>query len=402
MELEENKITITTIRQYHKLLIDNTDAFSKLEFKTYKGWIIYSLSLVVLVCIPCVLILLITGLLSGVFSWSLLVGVSMIPFMFILPLTLMMTYIHNYRQPKKLRKYILQGLTTFQWDTLINEVEQTKFECYKENFLFRTEARHWQMKGHHGWVICMIVPFYIPLMIDNVEEYLINIEGYLKDRCIFVVERDIAYFTVPVKLFPMLDLKKNIEDLFYVFKRFNLQPATYYSPLEILNKVPSTIEICAKTVFDCKIDYKWIDWAKCMLDAGFVNDDMKFFAERIIGADQQNELRDQVVILIREFNLDISKSDMLINYILFLLREHQNGKIAVLDIIQSLNELYISSGLNQLVAFNQLHNAKIALVETGNQDFWTEHVLSQDNVDQYIINYLIALSKNEKPFSEII
>lgn len=97
MDLEENKISLTAVRQYLKLLISNVDVFTRLEFKTLRGWMLYSLSLVFALCFPCVIILFITGLLSGNIELELLVAVSLIPFMFILPLTLLLTFIHNYR-----------------------------------------------------------------------------------------------------------------------------------------------------------------------------------------------------------------------------------------------------------------------------------------------------------------
>ena len=76
---------------------------------------LYSFSLVFVLCAPCVIILLITGLLSGNMELELLVEISLTPFMFILPLTLLLTFIHNYRLPKTLRKYILRGLNTLAY-----------------------------------------------------------------------------------------------------------------------------------------------------------------------------------------------------------------------------------------------------------------------------------------------
>lgn len=56
MDLEENKISLTAVRQYLKLLISNVDVFTRLEFKTLRGWMLYSLSLVFALCFPCVII----------------------------------------------------------------------------------------------------------------------------------------------------------------------------------------------------------------------------------------------------------------------------------------------------------------------------------------------------------
>lgn len=46
MELEENKISISTIKQYLQLIIHDLGKFTHLEFLTLKGWLLYSLSLV--------------------------------------------------------------------------------------------------------------------------------------------------------------------------------------------------------------------------------------------------------------------------------------------------------------------------------------------------------------------
>ena len=61
MELEENKISISTIKQYLQLIIHDLGKFTHLEFLTLKGWLLYSLSLVTILCIPCMAILIITG-----------------------------------------------------------------------------------------------------------------------------------------------------------------------------------------------------------------------------------------------------------------------------------------------------------------------------------------------------
>lgn len=104
MELEENKISISTIKQYLQLIIHDLGKFTHLEFLTLKGWLLYSLSLVTILCIPCMAILIITGLISGNIPLDLLIAISLIPFIFILPLTLTLTFINNYKRPKTLRK----------------------------------------------------------------------------------------------------------------------------------------------------------------------------------------------------------------------------------------------------------------------------------------------------------
>lgn len=98
--LHEDKISFADIIKYLSLLKGNMDELNLLEFKTIKGWLVYSLSLVLLLCISCVIILLATGLLSGNIDSGLLWAVSFIPFIFILPLTLLLTFINNYRKPK--------------------------------------------------------------------------------------------------------------------------------------------------------------------------------------------------------------------------------------------------------------------------------------------------------------
>ena len=101
--------------------------------------------------------------------------------------------------------------------------------------------------------------------------------------------------------------------------------------------------------------------------------------------------------LICEFNLNIDKDDVLTNYIGFLLYENRLGNRMVLDVIESLNNLYLASGIPELQHFSHLYKAKVELDRTGEQIFWTKEVLSQDNVDSYIINYLLAFYEKRMP-----
>ncbi|MCS2891888.1 hypothetical protein [Parabacteroides faecis] len=210
MDLEENKISLTAVRQYLKLLISNVDVFTRLEFKTLRGWMLYSLSLVFALCFPCVIIFFITGLLSGNIELELLVTVSLIPFMFILPLTLLLTFIYNYRLPKVLRKCILNGLERCRWDGPIQQVGQTTFECFRDSCLFRTEVRLWKDKGRERRFISMIIPYFIPKSVEDEEKYMNDVDSYLEGRCIFEIKQDMAFIMVPVKLFPRLDLGGSI------------------------------------------------------------------------------------------------------------------------------------------------------------------------------------------------
>lgn len=322
MDLEENKISLAAIKQYLKLIIYNVDEFNKLEFKTLRGWMLYSLSLVFALCVPCVIVLFITGLLSGDLEVGLLVAVSLIPFMFILPLTLLLTFIHNYRSPKVLRKYILNGLERYRWDDPIQQVGQTAFECFRDGFLFRTEVCLWKDKRRERRFISMIIPYFIPKSAEDKEKYMNDIAAYLEGRCLFEIKQDMAYIMVPVKLFSRLNLDKSIEELLYVMKRFDLHACTFYSPQDILNAVPETFEILAMTAFDAKIDLKWIDWASSMLNAGFTNENMRNLSKQIPDSNTQKKLREQVEVLICEFNLDIPAEYVLMNYIRYLLLEH--------------------------------------------------------------------------------
>lgn len=397
MELEENKVTIATIKQYLGFLVHNVDEFTKLEFCSLKGWFLYSLSLVIVICVPCVLFLIITGLLSGNISWDLLIGVSIIPFIFILPLTLTLTFFYNYKLPKKLRRNILLGLEQQQWDSPILQVGKREFECMKEGFFFRTEARIWENKGREKWYICMIVPYYLSKEIENKGKYVDDMVGYLKERSIFEIKQDMAFFTVEFKIFAKLDLTKSITELLYVMKRFGLKACTTYSPIAILNEVHNTPEILAMTAFDVEIDQRWMDWANKMIEAGFINENMKNFAGHVPSKENHKILKEQMEALICEFNLNIDKDDVLTNYIGFLLYENRLGNRTVLDVIESLNSLYLASGIPELQHFSRLYKAKVELDRTGEQIFWTKEVLSQDNVDSYIINYLSAFYEKRMP-----
>ena len=233
MELEENKISISTIKQYLQLIIHDLGKFTHLEFLTLKGWLLYSLSLVTILCIPCMAILIITGLISGNIPLDLLIAISLIPFIFILPLTLTLTFINNYKRPKTLRKYILQGLGLYLWDSPPKKVSQTAFECIKEGKLFRIEVCLLKNEGKEDWFTCMIIPYYIPKSIKDKEQHIENVNRYLSEKCIFEIKQDMAFFTIPVKVFPKLDLNKSIEELLYAMRRFDLRTSTFYNPTAI-------------------------------------------------------------------------------------------------------------------------------------------------------------------------
>lgn len=397
MNLEENKISLTAIRQYLMLLIYNIDEFTKLEFKTLRGWMLYSLSLVFALCVPCVIVLFITGLLSGDIALELLVAVSLIPFIFILPLTLLLTFTHNYRLPKTLRKHILSGLERYPWDDSIQQIGQTAFECRRDGYLFRTEVRLWKDKGRERRFISMIIPYFIPKSVEDGERYMDDIDSYLKGRCIFEIKQDMAFFMVPVKLFPRSDLNRSIEELLYAMKRFDLHTCTFYDPSAVLNAIPETLEILAMTVFGVKIDSKWIDWAKSMLNAGFINENMRNLSDQTPDNNNQQELRKQVEVLICEFNLDIPKEYILMNYIRYLLLEYRSGKRTVLNVIQSLSSLYLTSGIPCLQDFNLLYAAKVNMDKVGKQNSWTKESLTPENIDNYIIRYLELLLETEIP-----
>ncbi len=386
MNLEENKISLTAIKLYLKSFINGE--YASWEFKTWRGWMIYSLSLIFVLCVPGGIIIGISGLLSGDIELGLLIAVSLIPFIYITPLALVLTFMYNYRSPKILRKYILEGLERYRWDSPVQQVGQTAFECIKEGYLFRTEIRLWKDKGRKRKYIVMIIPYFIPKSVGEKEEYMNDVDGYLRGRCVFEIKQDMAFIMVPVKLFPRLDLDRSIEELLYAMKRFDLHTCTFYTPAAILDAVPETFEIMAMTVFDVEIDYKWIDWAKNMLNAGFVNENMRDFSNQHPGNNVQEKLREQVEVLICEFNLDIPKEYVLLNYICYLLQLFQSGKRTVLNVIQSLSNLYVASGISYLLDFRLLYIAKINLDKTGNQNLWTKETLTSENIDDYIVRYL--------------
>lgn len=243
----------------------------------------------------------------------------------------------------------------------------------------------------------MIVPYYLSKEIENKGKYVDDMVGYLKERSIFEIKQDMAFFTVEFKIFAKLNLTKSITELLYVMKRFGLKACTTYSPLAILNEVHNTPEILAMTAFDVELDQRWMDWANKMIEAGFINENMKNFAGHVPSKENHKILKEQMEALICEFNLNIDKDDVLTNYIGFLLYENRLGNRMVLDVIESLNNLYLASGIPELQHFSHLYKAKVELDRTGEQIFWTKEVLSQDNVDSYIINYLLAFYEKRMP-----
>lgn len=67
-----------------------------------------------------------------------------------------------------------------------------------------------------------------------------------------------------MKIFPQVDLSKDIEELLYVLHRFDLRPATFYNPEKILKEVPTTPDVIVWTTFGDDIDQFCIDWANDM------------------------------------------------------------------------------------------------------------------------------------------
>lgn len=260
----------------------------------------------------------------------------------------------------------------------------------KNNYLFRTDIRIvLDDKKQAKWVFSMIIPYYLPVNDDEKDEYIQRIDAYLAGKSLFFIQTDMAYFAIPVRIFPKLNVHKDIEQLLYIMERFQLHPCTFYAAVDIFNNVPITPEILALSAFGQNIDQRCQDWAANMLEAGFINENMKRFQQQTPLPDNQIEMKEQLRILIREFNLDIFALEMILsNYIRFLLAEEKRGERSSLQIIQCLSDLYLSSGVAELLNFNLLYKAKTALDETGEQNLWTEAVLSVDNVDSYIQNYL--------------
>lgn len=399
MELEEKKISYTAIKQYLLLIKSDLRKFDTLEFKTLKGWFVYSLSVALILTVPCGLIIFIAALLSENMSFELSISLFFVPIICILPLILLFTFVNNYRRPKKQQKQLLQVLNRHDWDGPIKQVGPTHFECIKHNYFFRTEMYlRKNEKGLDDWLACMFTPYYLPVENGKEEEYLKDIDAYLDGKSLFLIKEDMAYFGVPMSAFMKLNLKKDIEQLLYVLQRFNLHPCTYYNPVDIVKAVPDTPAIQALTTFDQYIDHRWTDWAKNTIEAGFVNENLKNFAEKIPGKENQKELKEQMETLIREFNLYLTKEGVFNNYICYLLIQEEEGKISILKAIQSLSDLYISSGLYPLSSFNRLYKAKIALDETGEQNFWTETELSADTIDVYIRTFLQTWLDEEVEF----
>lgn len=395
MKSEEVPISFASVKRYLSLLKSDINQLNYIEFGTLKSWLVYSLALVVTLTVPCMLILLLTGILSGNIAFDLLIAVSLIPFMFILPMVLLFTFICNYRRPKRLRRKMLHVVNRYEWDVPPQKIAQLQFESRKDGYTFRTEARRWKkQKGREEWLISMIVPYFMPVEKEKEEDYIADIEAYLEGKSLFVIQRDMAYFAVPLKIFSRLAIAGSIDQLLYVMQRFRLHPCTTYSPVAIINKVPVTHEILAMTIFGQEIDGRWTRWAQQMIGTGFVNETLFQFVKQIPDSGNQKELREQMKLMIREFNLDISSEDVFTNYIRYLLMEEENGKKSLLDALRCLARLSRTSGLSELHTFELLYQAKKALLESGTQDIWTEAALSPENADNYIREYLYAWGKD--------
>lgn len=394
MELEEDKISFRSIKQYVLLLKNDIQALNTIEFKTLKGWIIYSLSLVVTICTPCAIILIITGLLSGNISVDLLIAVSFIPFMFGIPFTLLLTYINNYRKPKYLRGLMLEGLNKCNWDSPIEQIGQSAFMCMKSNFGFKTSIEQVETdKGQSIDVICILTVFYNPG--DNIVNKK-DIEDYLEGKSCFLIRDETAIRGFALKVFPQIDLTKDIEELLYVFNRLGLRPATFYSPKEIFLKIPSAPDIVACTTFGDEINHLWTDWANEMLNAGFVSNNMKVLANKIPTADNQDELKELMNTLIEEYNLKLPPKYVLRNYICYLMMRDDAKLISISEVIKSLSFFYKpATDVPIFKKFHLLHKAKTALDEYGKQDVWDDEKLTANNSDEYIRKYLYSLLEND-------
>lgn len=394
MELEEGKISFRSIKEYISLLKNDIEELNRIEFKTLKGWVVYSLSMVVTICTPCTIVLIITGLLSGGVSAGLLIAISCIPFMFGIPLTFLLTYINNYRKPKYQRKLMLDGLSKYDWDSPIKQVGQTEFECIKDNYPFKTVIQRVKTdRGQTVDLICMIMAFYYPAN-RKIEDN--DIKDYLKDKSHFIIEDQTAICGFALKVFPQVDLSKDIEELLYVLHRFDLRPATFYNPEKILEEVPMTPDVVVWTTFGDDIDQFCIDWANKMISAGFVNDSMKTFAKKTPTPDNQDELKELMNTIIGEFNLNVPPKYILKNYICFLAMREHSDNITVLEAIENLSYLYeLDENVPIFKTFNLLYKAKLALDESGKQDIWDDNTLTAENSDEYILHYLYSLLEND-------
>lgn len=394
MELEEGKISFRSIKEYISLLKNDIEELNRIEFKTLKGWVVYSLSLVVTICTPCTIVLIITGLLSGGVSAGLLIAISCIPFMFGIPLTFLLTYINNYRKPKYLRKLIFDGLSKYDWDSPIKQVGQTEFECIRDNYPFKTVIQRAKTdRGQAVDLICMLMAFYYPAN-RKIEEN--DIKDYLKDKSHFIIEDQTAICGFALKVFPQVDLSKDIEELLYVLHRFDLRPATFYNPEKILEEVPMTPDVVVWTTFGDDIDECCIDWANEMISAGFVNDSMKTLAKKTPTPDNQDELKELMNTIIGEFNLNVPPKYVLKNYICFLAMREHSDNITVLEAIEDLSYLYeLDENVPIFKTFNLLYKAKLALDESGKQDIWDDDTLTAENSDEYILHYLYSLLEND-------
>lgn len=389
MELEERKISFAAIKQYLSLLKNDMGALDTLVFQTLKGWFIYSLSLVMVIGAPLVPILFVSGLLFGDMSVSLSISVSLLPLIFTFFLILSFTLINNYIRPKKQRKQLLQILNRYSWDGPIEQIGHTNFECIRHNYLFRAGMyRYKSEKGLDKWLACILILFYVPVESGKEEAYIKDVDTYLDGKSLFLIQTNGAYLGVSLNKLAKLNLEKDIEQLLYVLQRFDLKPRTAYNPSSILCEIPNTSEIQALVIFGQDINQECINWAKDMLEADFVSESMESFARQIPSPENQKELKEKMISLIREFNLDFTKIDILNNYICFLLAKHEQEEISILQIIQRLSDLYISSQIYILSSFNHLYKAKAALDETGKQTFWSKTDLSADNVDAYILRFL--------------
>ena len=390
MKQTEDKISFAYIKQYLLLLKNDWNKFGTFEFRTIGEWLAGSLAVVFIICTPCTLILLVSGYFSDVTPFSFLMSLSLIPFIYILPIIFILTYIKNYRKPKRLRIQMLQVLERCDWDGPVEQVDQAEFECFKNRYLFKTEARQTKdEKGVEKWVIYIFVPFHIPDEAVDRAGYLQQIDTYLKGKCRFDLDDNIAYIAAPVGLFSTLDLRKDIEQLLYIMQRFHLHPRTLFSPHAIVKQIPQTIELLALTIYKQEIDDRWPAWARNLLDAGFSNENLTDFARQIPQPGNQQELREQMNQIIMEFNLDaFCGKYTLCNYINFLTQKKLQQEMTIPEIVGCLNNLYVTTGMPDLQNFNLLYKAVKALSETGEQDIWTATDLSAGNMDDCVLTYL--------------
>jgi len=151
----------------------------------------------------------------------------------------------------------------------------------------------------------------------------------------------------------------------------------------MIKPVESTPQVLAFKVLNRNFDKTWTEWALKMIEAGFETEYLLILAgeSEPFNHFEMTDLTNQVL---RELNLNYSnKSEIINNYVCYLIDQSLDGKKKVLETLRELCNLCIELGMDEgLHDFYLLFFAKDDLSESNSQYYWEG--ANRSNIDEIV------------------